>query len=71
MRGQGSWGAWECGWGAEVRSEKGLWGERGKLGWGRASGLAPGKRQQASAFQGVRRAGTEGLVGALRAQGEL
>jgi hypothetical protein len=29
------------------------------LGWCRASGLAPGKRQQASAFQGLRPAGLE------------
>ncbi len=39
----------------------------GELERGRASGLAPGRRQQASAFQGLRRAGSErgggGLVG--------
>jgi len=54
----------------------GLRGGRVELGWCRASGLAPGKRQQASAFQGLRRACTEegglgGRVGALRARGEL
>jgi len=45
----------------------------GMLEWGRASRLAPGKRQQASAVQGLRRGSWlgEGLVGALRAQGEL
>jgi len=43
----------------------------------RASGLAPGKRQQASAVQGLRLAGWEGAreergrVGVLRTQGEL
>ena len=58
---------------ARVRSLAcpGLWGEGPRL--GRASGLAPGKRQQASAFQGLRRGSWlgEGLVGALRAQIEL
>jgi len=32
----------------------GLVGMRGELEWCRASGLAPGKRQQASAVQGLR-----------------
>jgi hypothetical protein len=41
-------------------AELGLSAPRGLLGgmleWNRASGLAPGKRQQASAVQGLRRA---------------
>jgi hypothetical protein len=32
------------------------------LDWCRASGLAPGKRQQASAFQGLRPTGSEGAI---------
>ena len=47
---------------------KGLLGELERC---RASGLAPGKRQQASAVQGLRLACGEGLVGALRVRREL
>jgi hypothetical protein len=52
-------------------SGEGVWGG-GELERCRASGLAPGKRQQASAFQGLRLACSEGrLAGAFGAQGEV
>ena len=47
------------GWfgGARVRSLACPGLLEGMLEWNRASGLAPGKRQQASAFQGLRLGG--------------